>query len=337
MQIKSEQLETTLKSNNFSHYLLFGGEFLLIEESLNILRKNNKEHGVDERLTLIIDNVDALENLLALINSPSLFATKRLIECTLKLKMTVKTNKLLNTILETQKEDILVFIIGKLDFSQQKSKWFQLLSANGCTLQHLEISALQLPFWIETRMKKMGLFVDKKIVQLIAFYTEGNLLATHQELIKLTMAYPKGNIDFKAFETQIMQQSKYTIFGLIDACLKQDVIQICKIHEVLKQENTPMPMIIGAFNKQVQQLTDMSIELRLKKTMTTVLQEYKIWQNKIQMTQKTLEQLSFGTLQKILIRLGQIDRSSKGMGELNIWDELLNVCLNLAGRKLWTV
>jgi DNA polymerase-3 subunit delta len=335
MNLKYDQLENTLQNKDFAHYLLFGGEVLLFEESLNTLRKHAKMQGIDERLQLSIDNVDDLERLLALINAPSLFATKRLIECTLKLKMSAKTSKLINTILEIEKEDVLVFITGKLDFQQQKSKWFLAFSKYGCTLQHLEVPAYQLLSWVERRMQTMGMPVDKNIASLITFYTEGNLLATHQELVKLQLAYPDGNVNIKEFEDQMVQQSRYSIFGLIDSCLKGDVAQICKIHGVLKQDNTPIPMIIGALSKEIQQLINMAIDLRLKKTMSAILDEYKIWRNKIQITQQALERLPYGILQKNLMSLGQIERSSKGIGTLNVWDELLNVCLNLAGEKLW--
>jgi DNA polymerase-3 subunit delta len=41
-------------------------------------------------------------------------------------------------------------------------------------------------------------------------------------------------------------------------------------------------------------------------------------------------------LQKILLSLGRIDRSIKGMDNLNVIDELRTLLLTIAGKTLWT-
>jgi DNA polymerase-3 subunit delta len=44
-------------------------------------------------------------------------------------------------------------------------------------------------------MAELELKSSQKVAESIAYYTEGNLLASMQEIQKLKMAYPDGNID----------------------------------------------------------------------------------------------------------------------------------------------
>ncbi|SFV62588.1 DNA polymerase III delta subunit [hydrothermal vent metagenome] len=317
MQIKSEQLEFDLKDKLASSYLLFGSELF------------------GERESLELKDISDWDVLFTLLNTPSLFSSKRLIECHLPAKMNVKFSNSLIKILETNTDDVLVFISGKLDFQQQKSKWFNALNNNGYVVNHYEIQVNYLQPWIEKRMQKLGLKANKEVASMIAFYTEGNLLATQQELTKLKLTYPNGEIDFSSYSKQLEQQSQYTVYGLIDAALKADTPQVCKIHMVLKQEEIPIPIIVGALNKEVRQLINMAIEVRLKKNINQVLQEYKVWKTKMLMIENALKRLSYGVLQKMLMHLGRIERSEKGLDNLQVWDELLAVCLGISGKKVW--
>jgi len=46
-----------------------------------------------------------------------------------------------------------------------------------------------------------------------------------------------------------------------------------------------------------------------------------------------LKQHSYQGLQKILLTLGRIDRSLKGMDNLNVYDELQGVFITLSGKR----
>jgi DNA polymerase III delta subunit len=66
-------------------------------------------------------------------------------------------------------------------------------------------------------MAELELKSSQKVAESIAYYTEGNLLASMQEIQKLKMAYPDGNIDTQDYLIQLNQQSQYTVYNLIDS------------------------------------------------------------------------------------------------------------------------
>lgn len=49
-----------------------------------------------------------------------------------------------------------------------------------------------------------------------------------------------------------------------------------------------------------------------------------------------LKKHSYQQLQKLLLSLGRIDRSLKGMDNLNVYDELQSVLITLSGKTQWT-
>ena len=46
-----------------------------------------------------------------------------------------------------------------------------------------------------------------------------------------------------------------------------------------------------------------------------------------------LKKHSYQKLQKLLLKLGRIDRSLKGMDNLDVYDELQNVVISLSGKS----
>ena len=222
---------------------------------------------------------------------------------------------------------------GKLDKAQQKSKWFKALDNNGVIIQHWEVQSDQLVGWIIKHMSQLGLSSSNEIANSIAYCTEGNLLATMQEIQKLQIAYPDGNINLDEYLSQIDQQSQYTVFGMIDAALKGDTEKVNKIFSSLVDDSTPPVILISSLYREIKSLVTMSIELKTNQTIDTILNNHRVWQKRKPLISIALKKHSYQQLQKLLLALGRIDRSVKGMDNLNVYDELQAVVITLSGKN----
>jgi DNA polymerase-3 subunit delta len=220
MQIKPEQLSKVLTKQLDSLYFVFGPELLLVEQSLTHIKNTAKAQGFDERVSFEVNGNFDWGKITAELSATSLFSSKRIIECHLTTgKIGQKGSKALSEIAANVADDILFIVsTGKLDFAQQKSKWFKTLEANGNIVQAWEVQRDHLVGWIANHMAELGLESNPKIAENIAYYTEGNLLASMQEIQKLKMAYPNGNIDIEDYLQQLSQQSQYTISLLCLVC-----------------------------------------------------------------------------------------------------------------------
>jgi DNA polymerase-3 subunit delta len=335
MNIKPEQLQNHLSNQPASLYFAFGSEILLVEQSLTTIKDAAKKLGFDERFRFDIDGNFSWDAIFNLISSPSLFADKRIIECRLTTgKIGVKGSKALSELTENLPDDIMLIISsGKLDIAQQKSKWFKALDKKGVIIQHWEVQSEQLVGWIVNHMSQLGLSSSNEVANAIAYCTEGNLLATMQEIQKLQIAYPDGNIDLNEYLSQIDQQSQYTVFGMIDAALKGDTDKVNKIFSSLVDDSTPPVILISSLYREIKNLVTMSIELKTNQTIDTIFSNHRVWQKRKPLIAIALKKHSYQQLQKLLLKLGRIDRSLKGMDNLNVYDELQSVVITLSGKN----
>ena len=335
MNIKPEQLQNNLSSQLASIYFVFGAEILLVEQSLSLIKESAKANGYSERFRFDIDGNFSWDSIFSLISSPSLFAERRIIECRLTTgKIGVKGSIALTEIAESLPDDILLVISsGKLDMAQQKSKWFKALEGIGVVIQHWEVQSNQLVGWISNNMSQLGLNSNNDVANAIAYCTEGNLLATMQEIQKLKIAYPDGNINLQEYLNQIDQQSQYSVFGMIDSALQGDSEKVNKIFNSLVEDATPPVILITSLYREIKNLVTMAIELKTNQTIETVLRNHRVWQKRKPLISNALKKHSYQKLQKLLLTLGRIDRSLKGMDNLNVYDELQGVVTSLSGKS----
>ena len=335
MNIKPEQLQNSLSNQLASTYFAFGAEILLVEQSLSMIKGIARENGFKERFRFDIDGNFSWDSIISLISSPSLFAEKRIIECRLTTgKIGVKGSKALTEILETLPDDILLIISsGKLEMAQQKSKWFKTLDKKGIIIQNWEVQSNQLVGWITRNMSQLGLDSNIEVANAIAYCTEGNLLASMQEIQKLKIAYPDGKINLREYLNQIDQQSQYSVFGMIDSALQGDTEKVNKVFNSLVDDSTPPVILVSSLYREIKNLVNMSIELKTNQTIESILNNHRVWQKRKPLISNALKKHSYHKLQKLLLRLGRIDRSLKGMDNLDVYDELQNVVIALSGKN----
>ena len=337
MKIKPEQLSNNLQNRLEPIYFIFGSEILLVDQSLTMIKDTAKKQGFNDRIRFDIDSNFSWDIIFSTISSPSLFAEKRIIECYLTTgKIGVKGSKSLTELTESLPDDILLIISsGKLDKTQQKSKWFKALDKKGVTIQHWEVQNEHLVGWIYNQMTQLDLKPNNEVANAIAYCTEGNLLASMQEIQKIQIAYPDGHIDVDEYLNQIDQQSHYTVFGIIDAALKGDSIKVNKIFNSLVDDVIPPVILISSLYREIKALIEMSIELKQNHQIDVILNNHRVWQKRKPLITNALKVHSYQQLQKLLLSLGRIDRSLKGMDNLNVYDELRSILITLSGKIQW--
>jgi DNA polymerase-3 subunit delta len=337
MNIKPEQLPNNLQNRLEPVYFIFGSEILLVEQSLTTIKDAAKKQGFNDRIRFDIDGNFSWDIIFSAISSPSLFAEKRIIECHLTTgKIGVKGSKSLTELTESLPDDILLIVSsGKLDKAQQKSKWFKALDKKGVTIQHWEVQSQYLVGWINNQMAQLDLKPNNEVANAIAYCTEGNLLASMQEIQKLQIAYPDGHIDVDDYLNQIDQQSHYTVFGIIDAALKGDSKKVNKIFNSLVDDATPPVILISSLYREIKALIVMSIELKQNQQIDVILNNHRVWQKRKPLITNALKVHSYQQLQKLLLALGRIDRSLKGMDNLDVYDELRSILITLSGKIQW--
>jgi DNA polymerase-3 subunit delta len=80
----------------------------------------------------------------------------------------------------------------------------------------------------------------------------------------------------------------------------------------------------------------MSVELKHNESIEAILTKHRVWPKRKPLISNALKKHSYQQLQKLLLSLGRIDRSLKGMDNLNVYNELQSVLITLSGKTQWT-
>ena len=324
MKISQEQLSENINNSLMPVYLISGDEPLLVEETIQQIRQAAKTQQFTEREIWHADAKFDWNNLLASSNSLSLFAEKILIEIRLSSnKLPDAGKKAVLAYLENPPENkTLIIISGKLDGTTQNTKWVKAIIAQGIFLPIWPISAQQLPYWIQKRLQINKMSADKPAISLLAEKTEGNLLATKQEIEKLQLLYGEKHISTEEMIAAISDNAHYDVFSLADSALQGNTKRALKILSGLKGEGGEPILILWALTREIRNLITMSKQLESTNNIDTVLQKNFVWDKRKPIIRSALMRLKSKHLLNLLKRTGQLDRNIKGLAPGNIWDGL---------------
>ncbi len=200
MQLAAAQLSQHLQKGLKSLYTLHGDEPLLIQEAADAIRGEAKKQGYTERVVHVVSGAHFdWSEVLASGGSMSLFGDKQIVEVRIPSgKPGKEGSQAIQQIAESAKgnDDVLtIFVLPKLDKMSKTGAWFSALDSFGITLEVQEIDRRNLAPWLTQRMALAGLRVKsgeegERTLKFFADRVEGNLLAAHQEIQKLSLLHP---------------------------------------------------------------------------------------------------------------------------------------------------
>src|SRR4051794_18606809 len=200
MQLASAQLAQHLGKGLRSLYTLHGEEALLVQEAADAIRAAARAQGYAERTVHTVAGAyfDWSE-VLAAGGSLSLFADKQIVEIRIPSGKPGKDGSAalqqLAEISQGNDSTLTIVMLPKLDKMTKSGAWFAALESYGVTLQVEPVERAALPQWIAQRLSAQGQRVaageeGQRTLQFFADRVEGNLLAAHQEIQKLSLLFP---------------------------------------------------------------------------------------------------------------------------------------------------
>ena len=336
MRLRFDQLDSHLQHGLQSIYLISGDEPLQSMEAADGVRAAAREQGFTERDVLDVAAGFDWSQLSSASDTMSLFAERKLIDLRLPSGKpgTEGSRALVEYCANPSADNLLLISSGKLDKSQQNSKWFKALEAAGVVLQVWPVESRELPGWIRQRMQLKGCSIDSDAAQLLADRVEGNLLAAAQELEKLVLLHGEGNINIEMVEDAVANSSRFDIFELVDTALSGDGVRTSRIIDGLRGEGIAAAQLSWALVREIRTLAAMAAAVAAGDPVDAVLRQYRVWQKRQAPVRAGLLRHNAGRWQQLLKRAGRVDRIIKGAESGNPWDELLQLSLMMAGIRL---
>ena len=336
MQVKPEQLLSQLNSKVPPAIWVTGDETLLVQESCDEIRNFAKEQGFTEREVYTVHGGFDWNILLESSNSLSLFAEKKIIDIRLNsAKLDDAGKKALHIYLEDPSTDNLLLISSpKIEKAAINTKWFKKIDKLAYVVIIWPINSQNLASWIRQRLKRHGLTANEHAIDILGQRTEGNLLATSQEIDKLSILSDNKELDAQMVARAVADSARFNVFTLIDAALGGNTARALNILYHLKAESEDPLKILNFICRELRSLCKMALLIKNGQSINAAMQSERIWKNKMGPISTALSNHSLMQLQAFLNDASLIDQSVKGLNKLNTWDELSRLLLALSSNQL---
>lgn len=327
MQVYPDKFSTQLNKGLPGVVMIFGDEPQQKLECIDCLRLAAKQNGFEERQTLIADSEFNWQSLTEATQTLSLFSTKQYIELELPTgKPGSAGSKALVALANTDMNDMLLLVHGaKIGRDVQSAKWFKTLVNHGFFCQCYPLEGNRLQQWIGARLKQQALSADQQSIRLLADFCEGNMLAASQEIDKLSLLYPAQPLTQEMIETSLIDQSRFTVFQLIDLLLCGETRRAIKVLSRLESEGVEPNIIIWALIREWQTLW--SLKQQTASGGMPNWQKLRIWSSKQTMYQTALNRLTLDHLVAMQSQLTEADLIFKQSSPVKPYVTLCHLCL----------
>jgi DNA polymerase III subunit delta len=334
MQIKYDQLAQRLKQQPAPLVWICGDEPLLIQEACDLVRKFARDNGFSEREVIEAGAGYDWNQLLLSNNSLSLFAERKLIDLRPSKFDEAARDTLAAYLTNPNPDNLLLLTTGKIEKAAQSSKWFTALESKALFCQIYPVKEQELPGWIEQRLRQHGLKIDAEALQLLCDRVEGNLLAANQEIEKLRIQTSGDTITAAQVLEAVADSSRFTVFTLTDACLGGNTERALMILHHLQGEGDEPLALLGMLTRELRTLSAMLADMAVGRSSREVVQNYRLWGNKVQLTERALQIHNQRSVQQLLERARLVDQTVKGLLDRKAWDELSSLVLQFSNPRL---
>ncbi len=323
MQLALPQLQAHLQKGLRSLYTLHGDEALLVQEAADAIRAAARQQGYTERSVHVVSGAHFdWSEVLAAGGSMSLFAERHILEIRVPTGKPGKEGspmiQQLAQSAEGNDSTLTLFILPRLDGPTKKGAWFGALEQFGVSLQIDSLDRAQLPQWIAQRLKLQNQSVasgqdGQNCLQFFADRVEGNLLAAHQEIQKLSLLYPAGELTHAQVESAVMNVARYDVFKLSEAVLAGQVARVQRMLDGLQAEGEAAVLVHYTLAEDIRALKRVKDAMAEGRPLPMALREQRIWGAREKLFERVLPKLSTARLAQLLKNAHQVDGIVKGL------------------------
>ena len=331
MHLKGDQLAANLERDLQPVYLVHGDEPLLIIEAADAIRAAARRRGFDEREVLTAIAGFNWNDLYHAAGNMSLFGGRTLID------LRVPTSKpgregsaaLQEYCARPSPDALLLVTMSEVDWRDEKSAWMGALASAGVVVKLLSPALAELPAWLAGRLRRQQQSATAEGLRFIAERVEGNLLAAHQEILKLGVLYPPGALSLEQIREAVLNVARYDLDSLREAMLAGDVARLTRTLDGLQQEGEAPLLVLWAMTEEVRLLAQIGAGLARCQPLDALLKDARLWGARQGLIKRALQRVDGERAAAALVHAARIDRMIKGIAGGDVWDEFRQLGLRI--------
>ncbi len=333
MEIRLNQLAAHLGRSLAPVYIVHGDEPLLAIEAGDAIRAAARRAGCDDREILVAESGFRWDALLAASANLGLFGTRKLVDLRIPSgKPGVDGAKALEFCATHPNPDqTLLVTLPRLDRATQASAWFSALADAGVAIAVAPLARDELPAWIGARFALQKQRVAPETLAFLAERCEGNLLAARQEIEKLGLLLPEGELDADTVERAVTDVARYDVFQLSEAWLTGDRARALRIIAALEAEGEGIQLLLWQLGEDIRALAFVLEAAASGAPVAAAIRNARVWGKRQAAMERAARRLDSDAMAPLFAALARLDALSKGIGRGNVWDELRATALAMTG------
>ncbi|WP_431274907.1 DNA polymerase III subunit delta [Variovorax ureilyticus] len=343
MQLAPAQLAAHLAKGVAPLYVIHGDEALLAQEAADAIRAAARAQGYTERSAYTVAGAHFdWSAVLAAGGSLSLFAERQIVEIRIPSGKPGKDGSVaLQQIAEAAQGNdstLTMVMLPRLDKATRTGAWFGALEGNGVSIQVDTVERAALPQWIAQRLAQQGQRVKpgqegQRTLQFFADRVEGNLLAAHQEIQKLALLHPEGELSWEQVEAAVNNVARYDVFKLSEAVLAGNPLRVSRMLDGLQAEGEAEVLVHYTIAEDIRALKRVKDAMAAGRPLPMALRENRIWGARERAIERVLPRLDERALDRMLRAAHVVDGIVKGLKQpdwpADSWQALRRLALML--------
>jgi len=331
--LRPEQLDAHLRKSLEGLYIIHGDEPLLALEAADAIRERARRAGFSERSVFSVERSFEWGALRAASSGMSLFGDRKIIELRMPTGKpgAVGGEAIVSFCAGLADDTLAMVVLPRLDRAGQNSAWFKALTARGVLINIYPVERARLPEWIAARLARQKQRASGDTLAFLADSVEGNLLAAYQEVQKLGLLLPEGELDFDAVRAAVLNVARYDALKLSEAMLTGDRVRLVRMLEGLRAEGEAPPLLVWILSAEIRAVARVQDGLGRGRRPDDLFRENRVFGDVRQrLVTRAAQRLARDALLAALKHAAFIDRVAKGVAKGDAWDELLQLGLRFA-------
>jgi DNA polymerase-3 subunit delta len=333
MQIRLDELDARLARGLAPLYVVHGDEPLLAMEAADAIRAKARAAGYAEREVHLVERGYDWSRLAQSAAALSLFSSRKLIELRIPSgKPGTDGAEVIAAYCAALQPDVLTIVaLPRLDRAGQNSAWFAALAGAAVVVNVFPVDRRALPLWIGARLARQKQRAAEDALAFVADCVEGNLLAAHQEIQKLGLLYPPGDLAFEQVRDAVLDVARFEVSQLSEAMLSGDRARLARVLDGLAGEGEAPPRVLWVMSDDVRAVTRVQRGLAEGRNPAELFRESRVWgEARQRLVGAAARRIASEALDAALAHAAAIDRTIKGLAKGDPWSELLQLGLRFA-------
>ena len=315
MRLRADQLAGNLAKNLAPVYAIYGEEALIVLESADAIRAAARKQGFAEREVYEAGRSFDWSELRHAGQSLSLFGGKKMVE--LRLPSGRPAAPAAEAIVEwcehPNPETLLLLTMPRPEGGGWwEAPWFLALNKAGVIVEVQPLARAALPGWLEKRLARQKQSASREALEYLADRVEGNLLAAHQEVQKLALLAGEGELSLETVRDAVADVARFDTYVAAEALVAGSTERYLRVLEGLRGEGEAPTYVLYTLSSALFALASGE---RLNKAMQAVVDKARRY--------------PAPALRRAIAHAAEIDRTIKGVGVGEPWEEFAKLGLEL--------